>query len=812
MNSMRTGGFAALAGLLLACTGNVSGNATHPGPGNQAQGTGATGSGATGSGATGSGAMGSGAKGSGATGSGATGSGATGSGATGSGGMGTGGSTMGSGGSTDTGGTSGTQPVGPMEPVELRAQLRKVKAVLTGLAPTEDEVQSVVTAPDPDAALKTLIDTWTDPSNQNFYPFFKDKFITFFTNAFEQIGFAPTEDFKGQLLQYGGFDLNPLYIYGDDAFPKLVQNLQESFARTAFDIMEKAQPFSNVLTTRTYMMTTALMSLYIQIENPNDAPLGAGSFGNKNIFTWQVDMTQVGSKGSPTDADRTANAFPMDGSATDPVKTLIFDDRPPAMGDNGAFGNFGGTCTPEIKSEPGYAILFQRLFGFTPRTPVSANIQCIEHESLPYYTASDLSDWRPVTITQGKMAPQMYDLPTLRQTTTFGLALPRVSFFTTPAYMATFTTNDSNKHRVTANQTLLTALGEGLTSQNSITPVSTVGLEPDHSPDTNPECYGCHKILDPMKQFWESYYDFTDRNDFPKATFGTTTVQPDRTNGGSLAFGDVNAQGVTLDDLGKLLGEVNDTVADPNAPPMDASLQTLNRFALAFTQKVCYYADSASCTESDPEFRRVVKVFIDSNYNFKTMLRELMSSPLVTGKSDTYTFQQRDVVVSVARKDQFCQELSNRLGIADVCGLHVAFPFSNGFSQSNTTYTTAKAMNRLAGAMPADGFSRGSEVPVTLADPTLFYRAATELVCEQVAAQVVDATGSPFMSNNLMASFDTMVQKIIGYASGDAKYAGAMQILQDHYNEALSGHNATQALQSTFSLACQSPTSVSIGL
>jgi hypothetical protein len=810
MKSMRTGGFAALAGLVLGCTGNISGNGSHPGPSNQVQGSGASTSTPPGTGATGSGATGSGATGSGGTGTGATGSGGTGTGATGSGA--TGGTSSSSGGTTYMAGSSGMEPVGPMEPVELRAQLRKVKGILTGVAPTEDEVQSVATAPDPDAALKTLIDTWTDPAHPEFYGFFKDKFVTFFTNSFEQIGFAPTEDFKGQLLEYGGFDLNPLYIYGDDAFPKLVQNLQESFARTAFDIMEKGQPFNTVLTTRTYMMTTALMSLYIQIENPNDAPLGAGSFGNKNIFNWQIDFTQVGSKGSPTDSDRAANAFPMDGSATDPVKTLIFDDRPPAMGDSGGFGNFGGTCTPEIKTEPGYAILFQRLFGFTPRTPVSANIQCIEHESLPYYTASDLSDWRPVSITQGKMAPQMYDLPTLRQTTTLGLALPRVSFFTTPAYMATFTTNDSNKHRVTANQTLLVALGEALTSENSITPVSTVGLEPDHSPDSNPVCYGCHKILDPMKQFWESYYDFTDRNDFPKYTFGTTNVQPDRTNGGSFSFADVNAQGVTLDDLGKLIGQVTDTVSDPNAPQMDTSLQTVNRFALAFTQKLCYYADSAACTESDPEFRRIVKVFVDSNYNFKTMLRELMSSPLVTSKSDTYTFSQRDVVVSVARKDQFCQELSNRLGITDVCGLHVAFPFSNGFSTSNSSYSTAKAMNRLAGAMPADGFARGSEVPVTLADPTLFYRAATELVCEQVATQVVDATGSQFTSSNLNASLDTMVQKLIGYASGDPKYAAALQILQDHYNEALSGHNATQALQSTFSLACQSPTAVSVGL
>src|SRR4029079_18363208 len=104
----------------------------------------------------------------------------------------------------------------------------------------------------------------------------------------------------------------------------------------------------------------------------------------------------------------------------------------------------------------------------------------------------------------------------------------------------------------------------------SITPVTAVGLDPDPSPNSNPECYGCHKILDPMKQFWESYYDFSDRNDFPTFRFGSTNVQPDRTNGGSLPFADVNAKGTTLADLGKLLAQVSDTVNDPDAPASDA--------------------------------------------------------------------------------------------------------------------------------------------------------------------------------------------------------------------------------------------------
>jgi len=76
----------------------------------------------------------------------------------------------------------------------------------------------------------------------------------------------------------------------------------------------------------------------------------------------------------------------------------------------------------------------------------------------------------------------------------------------------------------------------------------------------------------------------------------------------------------------------------------------------------------------------------------------------------------------------------------------------------------------------------------------------------------VDATNSPYSSTNLDPSIDDMVQNIMGYASGDPHYASAIQILHDHYTAALAGHTAAQALQSTFSLACQSPTSVSFGL
>lgn len=574
------------------------------------------------------------------------------------------------------------------------------------------------------------------------------------------------------------------------------------------------------------MMTTALMSTYLMVEMPNDQPF---NFGGGQACTTDDECgageacieSQFGGPASCRlgwSIDFSGNPIPLEDTLNPASPNfMVFDDRPPLLDSGGAFGGFDdcrGSGPPSIGLETptpysGYSMLFQRLFGFTPRYPFAATFECVEHASEPYYTASDLSDWRLVTITDkpaGDDYVKPFDLPTLRGLTELPLAMPRVGFYTTPAYLALWNTNDSNQHRVTANQTLLVALGQSLTSDSSITPVSTVGLDEEHAVE-NSECYGCHKILDPLREFWSNQFDYNDRNDFPAQVFGgVSNPRPDLT-GGVLAFRNVNAEGASMLDLGGLLAQVVDENRDlPDQP--------VARFALEFAQKLCFFADSAACSESDPEFRRVAMAFESSGYDFRTLVRELFASPLVTGAAPTETFTRRNPIVSVSRRDQFCQTLSNRLGLGDVCALGVAFPFSNGFGAGNSDYATQSALFRLAGSLPADAFSRGSEVQVTPPDPTLFYRAASEMVCESVAALVVDADGSRYSSSDVPGALADMVQTVMGYTSGDPHYAEALQILGAHYDEAAAVDNvsASDALRSTFSLACQSPTSLSFGL
>jgi hypothetical protein len=441
--------------------------------------------------------------------------------------------------------------------------------------------------------------------------------------------------------------------------------------------------------------------------------------------------------------------------------------------------------------------MFQRLLGFTPNYPNNGNPTCYAHGSKPYFSTDDLNDWQWVNtrpLGPGETQPRAYDLPLLRTLKELPLALPRIGFYTTPAFLALWNTNDSNQHRVTANQTLLVALGASFTSADALIPLSTDGLDSAHAVGGS-ECYGCHKGLDPMRSFWGNQFDFNDRNDFPTRAIGMTAPNPrPASSGGVFAFMDVNQSAGNMLDFGALLARTTDGAAD----------NALNGFARALTQKLCFYANSNACAVDDPEFKRIVLRFQQANYDFYVLIEALFASPLVTGASATKTFADGAVPISIARRDHLCTALSQRLGKADLCALAVPLP------------TTAQAATaRLAGSIPADAFSRGSELPITPTEPSLFHRAAVEMVCENIATQVVDGTtNTVYNSSDVNTALNDFVEKLMNYPAAHPQHAAALAILDGHFKavRAQNKTSATQALRSTFVLACEAPSSVGVGL
>jgi hypothetical protein len=654
--------------------------------------------------------------------------------------------------------------------------VRKVKNLLTGLPPTDADV-TLVTQKGP-AGLQELIASWM--TTEPYQTMLSDKMVSFFRNMFQQTGFIAQEDFKFQLLENGGLDFGGnTRTIGDDAFPRLVQNLQDSFALTAWQIVKEGRPFTETLTTDRFVMTTGLKSLYIQIEMPPDVPNGRTPTPSP---AWQIDYSGA--------------AIPIEQA----VATMTFSNEPPALtaattggqvvpcrGTGAANGMFYGT-----------SLLFQRLLGHVAENPFTGTETCGAESAKPYLTTQDLTDWAWVTIkpsgapTNRTPAVQPYDLPTLRQAKELTLSLPRVGFYTTPSFLALWNTNDSNDHRVTANQALLVALGRAFTAENAIVPLSSSGLDMGHSV-AGSECVGCHTTLDPMRNFWANQFDFNDRNDFPTGRNNSGNPRP-ATIVNEFAFGDFKATATSMGQLGGFIAQVT----DGNGLP---------RFGIAVTQQLCFLANSSPCNEGDAEFRRVVTSFKASNFNYANLMKEFFASPLVTGAVATGSFAAGAVPISIARRDHFCAALSNRLGKPDICAQAVLMP-------SNAQNTTA----RLAGTIVNDAFSRGVEAPVTPTDPTMFYSSATEMVCENISAQVV-GDGLMFTTADVPGSIARMVEIVMGYPPSHPLFGQAVQILTDHSTTAAgtinTGRNtfgALNGLKSAFVLACESPTALAVGL
>ena len=140
---------------------------------------------------------------------------------------------------------------------------------------------------------------------------------------------------------------------------------------TAWQLVKEGRPFTETLTTRRFVMTTALKSLYIQVEMTpdNGRTTTAGP-------AWTIDYS--------------GNAIPIETALTN----MTFSDEAPAITmQTGTSIACRGGAVVATGAFQGTSRLFQRLLGFTPQFPQSRHEMCAEHASKPYFTAEDVSDW-----------------------------------------------------------------------------------------------------------------------------------------------------------------------------------------------------------------------------------------------------------------------------------------------------------------------------------------------------------------------------------------------------------------------------------
>ncbi len=667
----------------------------------------------------------------------------------------------GSGGSSSSSSSPPPDPLtGPTAPApgtvsSPSTYVAKVKNILVGLPPGDDEIKAVQADP---TKLAELIDGWMK------LPQYQTKMQRFFDLAFQQTQVSAI-DFAQQVLPR---TIDP----NGPTQPLLVQNAKESFARTALALVTEGKPFTETMTTQRFMMTPALMELY--------------SF---------LDAYQVDDQGRVTDRFRAANptvqislsaaSGPIPIAETlDPKSPNFMHWYNPDVVNVGQNNPAGCVVDPIVYPPSAMAlqfIIFGALDGY--KNPAGAGT-CSQRggtATTPQLTAADFSTWKMVSIREpkaGEAITAFWDLPNLRTTSELVLQIPRVGFFSTPAFFANWQTNMSNQARVTANQMLIVALGAAIDGTDTTVPKSTPGLDAAHA-DT-PACFACHQTLDPTRAILASTYSWNYHNQTEASYAGQK---------GLFVFQGVEKALTSVMDLGQTLA----------SHPL---------FPAAWVQKLCYYVNSTACSTDDPEFTRLVDLFKTNNYQWNQLVREVMSSPIVTNAAPTKSSADHGEVIAVSRRDHLCAALNNRLGFTDVCGLD-----SLSAKQATTTVPS------IVSGLPSDGYGRGSLAPVLPNQPSLFYRAGIENICEAVAAQVIDAAKPPpgvkqWQSTNPDAAIGEFVTLMMGLPPSDPRWADAKAALTDHFKAAKgqAGITAGDALKSTFVVSCLAPSAVSIGL
>ena len=589
------------------------------------------------------------------------------------------------------------EPPPPDETVAVESALAKVKTLLTGGAPTDEERARVAADP---MALRALVSAWVETAE------FETKLLPFLRTALQQ-------DLVGTL------DEQLDKPRGRATRLRLLDaNVSDSFARTAARIVRDRRPFTEVATTRDWELTTAL----------------AISLAFTDLNADGREVTHTLTRTPPANAPRPVTLEWMIANRTWVEPSIPAECR----------------FAPEVPAER----LLDFLLGLVR---CQGGMPDYKFDN-PLLLASDFTDWRTVTLANaGADSPtfEFYDLESLRGADTMPLHIRRGGFFSTLAFLANYPTNEDNLFRVTTNQGLIVALQRTFSASDPTEPFPSEALDEGHAtPGTS--CHGCHALLDPMRvAFWEVftpvYQRTTARTDF-EGRFAFDGFRYEETTQTPIAFG--------------------------------RALATHPRFKTAWVQRICYWANARPCDEAKPAFQAIAHAFEAGGFDFRNMLVDLLSSPLITGAAD----------ISITRANHLCPLIEVRMGDDTLCD----------------------GLGEALGLIPRDEFSRGEVVPAMAADPSTFSFAAGEALCQRISSRLVggEAADRPLRTDDVAGGLRRLVEGLMGLSPAHPRHDVALATLQRHYDEARAAAEGSSqlALRSAAMTACLSPDVMGMGL
>ena len=597
----------------------------------------------------------------------------------------------------------------------LHSSLQKVKTLIHGDALTQEELNTVAGAQNEEAAMRTLYRSWTAGPN------FDSKMADFFEVTLQQR--LQTQEFE---------QFNRLRT-DRSVRPHALRVMEESFVRTALHLVNNDRPLTEVATTNRWMVTTANLAFLL--------------YGDQS----QADLNRRHTIFSQRQGRRTGLQQQINNRAWYLPHEVI------------------GEC--EIRQS---ALLNFFVGDIRRRDCEGHSIPRNRHRfgiGETHLTEADYNDWRLVDFNFSANAPAeeripFYDLIRLRRANAVVTRVPRVGFFTTNAFFENWATNVDNQFRVAVNQSLLAALHIGFNASERTAPFNDSVIDREHAAQ---ECYGCHKNIDPMRNYFSKSYNVSYQRPFGEGDNARILG-----NGRpAFTFRGQRNRGGDLRRFGRMLAEHPD-------------------FAKAWVQKVCHFANSARCNESDPRFQQIVNDFRQNNFNFKTMLVNLLASPLVSKRTELATGNENDFI-SITRRGHLCALLSQRSGRQDICSVN--------------------RISQIIGLIPEDNFARGIIEPTQPVRPSPIFIAAAEAVCQEVARLVVRGDNAVFPVNRPAQAITSMVNRLMALSTQPERAERVHEALTAHFEAAQqTGVNRQNALRSTFIGACLSPDVMGIGL
>ena len=653
----------------------------------------------------------------------------------------------------------------------------KIKNLMTGAGLTEAEYTSLGTT---GANLGTLVGQWAKT------PQWQARLLQFFTVTFQQ----------GQVLDpdvyQGYYPTQPFETFSNHADLRVLSAVAEMFGRTALATVNAGQPFINLLTTRSFMMNTALKVL----TTYRDAELSRTNWFNKEYPNFVARRT------SSTTIPVSQSIDPNSGNFG-----VWYDPDPGTPNDAGcsaftyATGNSNNIFSGGVTDSVTY--VGNLLFG--ARFSDQGNCTSVP-DGAALVTAADWSDWTMTTVRAPANATEkhtiFWNLPALRSATTLVVDnLEPMGFFSTAGFIAPKSPNDSNQYRQIVNEALVVANGQSFLNGNIVPPapdlVSLKANPDEKAAELSSPCISCHVTLDPLRNFFVQSFDygFNPQSDpimqnLPTSFFLTGMTAPMTGSGGGIK------------------DFANALTKSPN-------------FSTSWVQKLLIFANSAPAAANDPELLRVANAFTNSNYNFNTLVTTLFTSPLVTGAAATGT--TNNVQAGALRLQSLCLTLATRLSLTDPCNLTWN---EDNITATGVTGNIVDLRQTIANALsvfPMDAYQRGKVDNASVHTPSVVTTVGLAQLCTQLAPFVVDNPPvSVYASTNVNTAISAMTSQLLGIPSPDPRYQPVLTALNSHYAAALAAASSAKnngslsaaalALQSTFVAACSSELTQSFGL